>query len=127
MTNLNLLKERITLLSIECCSDSNGKEKIIQNCEGFSWAHIAPIHRIGQKYVMLAMGLTQNITKPVYKVLIRERSDLEKKAHLNGRHLKINALRWKHKEFELLCPFILSDRANRFWETLCIEKGEVHG
>jgi hypothetical protein len=120
-----LLNERILLLFKQSVADEFGKMKVIYLFESPSWAQIEPAHRTIHKYIPLATG--KNTINNVYKVFIRERSDLEKQAKQEGRHLKINALRWKNKDYELLCPFATSDITGRFWDALCTEKGDFHG
>ncbi|MDR2464065.1 MAG: hypothetical protein LBD36_00390 [Holosporales bacterium] len=123
--HVRLLNERIVLLFKQSVADEYGKMKIVYSLEEQSWARIEQIHRTMHKYVPIVTGA--NIVDNVYKVLIRERSDLERRAQKDGRHLKINALRWKSKEYELLCPFASLNITWRFWYALCAEKGEVYG
>jgi head-tail adaptor len=129
MTNVKqharLLNERIVLLSKQSVADEFGKMKVVYLLEEKSWARIEPIHRTIHKYI--PMITHQNVVNSVYKVLIRERSDLERQVANADRHLKINALRWKGEEYELLCPFAALDVSWRFWYALCTGKGEAHG
>ncbi|MDR1908204.1 MAG: hypothetical protein LBQ43_05095 [Holosporales bacterium] len=123
IVNIPVLNERILLLSINSVADSNGKMKIQAVLSVPSWAYIEPVRWYKNCEPLTSLN---NTAMPLFKVLIRARLDCEKSGEAD-RHIKINALRWKHKEYELVCPFSMSDRSGRFWEALCVERGEEMG
>jgi head-tail adaptor len=112
-----LLNDRITLLVKQSFADGNGKAVTESVFSQPCWAHIAPVRRNFQRQQLMTSW--KNTNASVFKVFIREIPNIE-----SDRHAKINALRWKHKEYGLLCPFAISDKVGRFWEALCIEGGE---
>jgi head-tail adaptor len=115
--NFILLNDRITLLVKQGFADDNGKAVTESVFSQLCWAHIEPVRKNFHR--PQPMTLWKNTNTTVFKVFIRKVPNSE-----HDRHAKINALRWKRKEYKLLCPFAASDKVGRFWEALCIEGGE---
>ncbi|GHS91565.1 hypothetical protein AGMMS49949_02160 [Alphaproteobacteria bacterium] len=106
-------------------ADSFGKEKKEQKILGAAWAYVAPLHNTQVKFVKMMAGLERNLQQPLYRVVIRQRLDLARKAA--GQNLPLNTLRWKKKTWSVLCPLAPWGEKGRFLETLCYEKGNNNG
>ncbi|MDR1598101.1 MAG: hypothetical protein LBR89_04165 [Holosporales bacterium] len=125
------LKERVTLISKKSVADDSGKMQIVEIFSAPSWAYIEPLHNCGQTQAPLSSPTHKRRT--IFRIFVRARYDIQENhentlaSHSPNRHAKINALRWKHIEYELLCPFSASDKTGHFWEALCVERGEEHG
>jgi head-tail adaptor len=115
-----ILKERVSLLSAKTIAGKNGAPQKVYESAGFSWANIAAISRRKLSNFKIANAAKAPETR-VYRVVIRERLDIEKKVESASRHKKINALRWKRKYFDLLVPFSPLDEMGKFWESVCVE------
>lgn len=123
---MNLLTERIALFYKETKANQGGDTQTIYTQMGNVWAFIQPIGRTKWQNFYLD-ALKFDFSKTLYRVIIRNLknvSNFEEKNDSQSRHKKINALGWKHKEFELLFPFAPLGNETNFLESLCIEKGE---
>ncbi|MDR1208682.1 MAG: hypothetical protein LBJ89_05015 [Holosporales bacterium] len=121
MISLALLNERIILLFKQSFADDDGKVVVREVFSIPCWACLEPVHRISPKIQFVSSG--KNPAAPMFKVYVRATIACPEEVPGEDRQAKVNALRWRRKEYELLCPFSASDRTRRFREALCIEGG----
>jgi head-tail adaptor len=117
-----LLNKRITLILKQSFADDSGKMAVQEVFSIPCWACMEPVHRFPPKSQLVSSG--RNTIMPTFKVYVRAIPEPSEDGQDGDRHTKVNALRWNRKEYELLCPFSISDKAGRFWEALCIEGGK---
>jgi head-tail adaptor len=122
MISFARLNERITLLFKQSFADDDGKTVVREVFSLPCWAYLEPVHSNQQKMPFVSSG--KNTAAPMFKVYVRAIPGGQEDDWREDRHAKVNALRWRHKEYELLCPFSASDKAGRFREALCIEGGK---
>jgi hypothetical protein len=123
-TMVNLMKERITLISECSVADSQGKEKKETTVLGYAWAYMAPVRCRQQKYSSTIPKIREQGSFPIFRVIIRKRANL----HLfeDTKH-PLNTLHWKHRTFSLISPFSSTDWTGSFFWTLCVEQGRLYG
>ncbi|MDR3285354.1 MAG: hypothetical protein LBS83_01575 [Holosporales bacterium] len=115
------LKDRISLIYKESTATSTGTETVTKFSHQV-WGTVLPLRKINVRYISFIQGLGKNIADQLYKVIIRTQSCLEKKPNEVQEFFKINAVKWKEKEFDLMFPFSIIDDGGIFSESLCIEK-----
>ncbi len=127
MTHLDQLKHRVTLLRTSTKADSEGKPTVSYQSLGFAWADIQILSPKSRTYLAWVKSALKQPPPPLYEVWIRERKKDIHSSGTFGRHEEINALRWKSRVFDVICPFTSAGREGTYWKALCKEKGENYG
>lgn len=114
--DINQLKERITLLSIQSSAGVDGREIRTARIVGHAWAQITSQPRL-ERLMSVLTAVDRPRHRALYKVVVR--AMLAKKLHQ-----KIQAVQWGKQRLVVLEPFVPHPHAPRYWQAFCTEDQE---